>query len=287
MLRSSGLASSMTSPPGSIFLRTSAISRWNEAVVSAMRRRFVTAVRARRMPDAVLSTDSKKAATASSCAGSRARPSTATEARTSSRSGGALNAISPSPRNRTVSAVAPSACATARGSLAGSSSARRAPPIGVCALATTAATIRSNSRARWAPGYMDESGVKSRVRAIANYSSCGPFGQGSGASCVDGQSGSGILTHRGLLACSLTFGPYRRVNPCDRMSGAPSPGRQFAADAVWNYAALVVTVAVGASTTFLIAGQMGTAALGVFGQLYAMYAIGAQIAVLGAHDSTQ
>jgi O-antigen/teichoic acid export membrane protein len=71
------------------------------------------------------------------------------------------------------------------------------------------------------------------------------------------------------------------------MSGAPSPSPQFAADAVWNYAALVVTVGVGATTTFLIAGQMGTAALGVFGQLYAMYAIGAQLAVLGAHDSTQ
>ena len=61
----------------------------------------------------------------------------------------------------------------------------------------------------------------------------------------------------------------------------------MAAHAAWNYAALVVTVAVGAATTFLIARVLGTTALGVFAQLYAIHAIGAQIAVFGAHDSTQ
>jgi O-antigen/teichoic acid export membrane protein len=61
----------------------------------------------------------------------------------------------------------------------------------------------------------------------------------------------------------------------------------MAAHAAWNYAALGVTVAVGAAITLLIARQMGTTALGVFAQLYAIHAIGAQIAVFGAHDSTQ
>src|SRR5687768_1844521 len=70
------------------------------------------------------------------------------------------------------------------------------------------------------------------------------------------------------------------------VSPAPS-GRLMAAHAAWNYAALAVTVAVGAATTFLIARVLGTPALGVFAQLYAIHAIGAQIAVFGAHDSTQ
>jgi O-antigen/teichoic acid export membrane protein len=61
----------------------------------------------------------------------------------------------------------------------------------------------------------------------------------------------------------------------------------MAADAAWNYAALAATAGVGAATTFAIAWQMGTAALGVFAQLYAVHVIGAQIAVFGAHDSTQ
>ena len=61
----------------------------------------------------------------------------------------------------------------------------------------------------------------------------------------------------------------------------------MAAHAAWNYAALAVTVAVGAATTFVIARVLGTTALGVFAQLYAIHAIGAQIAVFGAHDSTQ
>ncbi|HUF46617.1 MAG TPA: oligosaccharide flippase family protein [Vicinamibacterales bacterium] len=71
------------------------------------------------------------------------------------------------------------------------------------------------------------------------------------------------------------------------MSAGPSPHRAMAADAVWNYAALAVTALVGAVVTFLIAGRLGTAALGVFAQLYAVHVIGAQVAVFGIHDSTQ
>ena len=71
------------------------------------------------------------------------------------------------------------------------------------------------------------------------------------------------------------------------MTGPSLPGRRMAADAAWNYAALAVTAGVGAATTFLIASRMNTAALGVFAQLYAVHVIGAQIAVFGAHDSTQ
>ena len=58
-------------------------------------------------------------------------------------------------------------------------------------------------------------------------------------------------------------------------------------DAAWNYGALAVTAAVGAAVTFVIAGALGAATLGVFTQLYTVHVIGAQIAVFGAHDSTQ
>ena len=61
----------------------------------------------------------------------------------------------------------------------------------------------------------------------------------------------------------------------------------MAAHAAWNYTALAATAAAGAVTTFLIAWRMDTAALGVFAQLYAVHVIGAQVAVVGAHDSTQ
>jgi O-antigen/teichoic acid export membrane protein len=71
------------------------------------------------------------------------------------------------------------------------------------------------------------------------------------------------------------------------MSGSPLPGRRMVADAAWNYTALAVTAAVGAATTFLIAARMDAAALGAFAQLYAVHVIAAQIAVFGAHDSTQ
>ncbi len=63
--------------------------------------------------------------------------------------------------------------------------------------------------------------------------------------------------------------------------------RALAGDAAWNFAALGVTAATGAVLTFAIAGRMGPSALGVFAQLYAIHVIAAQVAVVGAHDSTQ
>ena len=63
--------------------------------------------------------------------------------------------------------------------------------------------------------------------------------------------------------------------------------KRLAADAAWNYVALGATMVVGASVMFLISWRLGTPALGVFAQLYAVHAIAAQLAVFGIHDSTQ
>jgi O-antigen/teichoic acid export membrane protein len=71
------------------------------------------------------------------------------------------------------------------------------------------------------------------------------------------------------------------------MTGGGFSGRRMAGDASWNFAALAVTAATGAAMTLLIASLMGTAALGVFAQLYAIHVIAAQVAVAGVHDSTQ
>jgi O-antigen/teichoic acid export membrane protein len=71
------------------------------------------------------------------------------------------------------------------------------------------------------------------------------------------------------------------------MTPPPPRATALAADAGWNFAALAATTGVGAATMFLIAAQMGAPALGVFAQLYAVHVIGAQLAVLGIHDSTQ
>jgi len=71
------------------------------------------------------------------------------------------------------------------------------------------------------------------------------------------------------------------------MTESQVPGRVMAGDAAWNFVALGITAATGAAMTFVIAGWMGTAALGVFAQLYAIHVIAAQVAVLGAHDSVQ
>jgi O-antigen/teichoic acid export membrane protein len=68
--------------------------------------------------------------------------------------------------------------------------------------------------------------------------------------------------------------------------GSPAE-RRMTTDATWNYGALAVTATVGAVVTFVIAGALGADTLGAFTQLYAVHVIGAQIAVFGAHDSTQ
>jgi O-antigen/teichoic acid export membrane protein len=71
------------------------------------------------------------------------------------------------------------------------------------------------------------------------------------------------------------------------MTIAAASHRPLASEAVWNFAALGLTTASGAILTFAIAGWRGADALGVFAQLYAVYVIGAQVAVFGAHDSVQ
>jgi O-antigen/teichoic acid export membrane protein len=65
------------------------------------------------------------------------------------------------------------------------------------------------------------------------------------------------------------------------------PRSRLTRDAAWNYVAFAATAAVGAGVMFLIAGIKGSAALGVFAQLYAVHVIAAQVAVFGVHDSTQ
>ena len=66
---------------------------------------------------------------------------------------------------------------------------------------------------------------------------------------------------------------------------ANAPG--FRRDLLWNYGALAVTVLVGAALNLVIGGIRGEQALGVFVQLYAIYVILTQVAVLGVHDSVQ
>ncbi len=71
------------------------------------------------------------------------------------------------------------------------------------------------------------------------------------------------------------------------MTDSPAFGRLIAGHAAWNFAALAVTAATGAVMTFVMASALGTAALGVFAQLYAIHVIATQVAVFGAHDSVQ
>ena len=153
-VRSAGLASSMTSPAGSIFCRMSAVSCSNEAAVSPMARRIGTSF-ARRIAATVASTVDRKFASDTSCKGSSGAPSTVSAARAPSRFAGACSSTSELSRNRTVSLVAASASRTAADSVIGSSRCRRAAPPGVSAKRQTASTIRSNSRARRAPVFME------------------------------------------------------------------------------------------------------------------------------------
>ena len=115
-VRSAGLASSMTSPAGSIFCRMSAVSCSNEAAVSPMARRIGTSF-ARRIAATVASTVDRKFASDTSCKGSSGAPSTVSAARASSRFAGACSSTSELSRNRTVSLVAASASRTAADSV--------------------------------------------------------------------------------------------------------------------------------------------------------------------------
>ncbi len=63
--------------------------------------------------------------------------------------------------------------------------------------------------------------------------------------------------------------------------------RKFWDDTVWNYGSLAVVASSGMLINFVIAAQMGSVALGIFNQTYAVYVIAAQIAAMAVHDSAQ
>jgi len=63
--------------------------------------------------------------------------------------------------------------------------------------------------------------------------------------------------------------------------------RKFLGDAAWNYGAFAMMAATGVIFNFFIAAHFGTAALGIFNQIYAVYIVAAQLAVFGVHDSAQ
>ena len=62
---------------------------------------------------------------------------------------------------------------------------------------------------------------------------------------------------------------------------------KFLNDAAWNYGSFAVMAATGVILNFFIAGYFGIKALGVFNQIYALYVVAAQFAVMGFHDSAQ
>ncbi|MBC8270117.1 MAG: hypothetical protein H8E36_15350, partial [Rhodospirillaceae bacterium] len=62
---------------------------------------------------------------------------------------------------------------------------------------------------------------------------------------------------------------------------------KFLTDAAWNYGAFAVMAGTGVILNFFIAAYYGVAALGVFNQIYAVYVVTAQFAVMGFHDSAQ
>lgn len=58
-------------------------------------------------------------------------------------------------------------------------------------------------------------------------------------------------------------------------------------DTLWSYVALAATAAVGVLVNLGLARFFGPTTLGVFAQLYAVYVISTQLAVLGVNDSVQ
>jgi O-antigen/teichoic acid export membrane protein len=62
---------------------------------------------------------------------------------------------------------------------------------------------------------------------------------------------------------------------------------KFLNDAIWNYGAFAVMAASGVVLNFFIAAHFGIEVLGVFNQIYALYVVTAQFAVMGFHDSAQ
>ena len=62
---------------------------------------------------------------------------------------------------------------------------------------------------------------------------------------------------------------------------------KFLFDAVWNYGAFAAMAATGMFLNLFIAAFYGVEALGIFNQIYVVYIISSQFAVLGFHDSAQ
>lgn len=63
--------------------------------------------------------------------------------------------------------------------------------------------------------------------------------------------------------------------------------RRWGKDSAYNYAALAATAVAGTAINVMIAKYHGAGALGVFAQLYALYAVTSQVAMLGVGDSIQ
>ena len=64
-------------------------------------------------------------------------------------------------------------------------------------------------------------------------------------------------------------------------------GRKFLTDTGWNFASFAIMAATGVILNFFIAAHFGIATLGVFNQIYAVYVITGQVAVMGVNDSAQ
>ncbi len=63
--------------------------------------------------------------------------------------------------------------------------------------------------------------------------------------------------------------------------------KKFLTDTAWNYGAFALMAAAGVILNFFIAAWFGVETLGVFNQIYALYVVTAQFAVMGSHDSAQ
>ena len=71
------------------------------------------------------------------------------------------------------------------------------------------------------------------------------------------------------------------------MVDSGSDGRKILTDTAWNYGAFALMALAGVVLNFFIAAWFGVETLGVFNQIYAIYVVTAQFAVMGFHDSVQ
>jgi len=63
--------------------------------------------------------------------------------------------------------------------------------------------------------------------------------------------------------------------------------KKFLTDTAWNYVAFALMALVGVILNFFIAAWFGVEVLGVFNQIYAIFVVMTQLAVLGLNDSVQ